>query len=54
MDRVTIDFLQKSGTFFGKLQKSGIFKVLVHFDGFLKSFFPGKQRKSKKKFRDSL
>ena len=34
--RAIIDFLKKSGTF----------KVLVHFDGFLKSNFSGQQRKS--------
>ena len=45
---MTIDFLQKSGTVEKKLQKSGTFQNLVHFDKFLNSNFQGQQRKSKK------
>ena len=37
LSRVTIDFLQKSGKLKKKLQKSGTFQILVHFDGFLNS-----------------
>jgi len=39
--------LNNPGHFEKKLQKSGTFKVLMHFNGFLRSNFPGQQRKSK-------
>ena len=42
-----IDFLQKKpGHSEKKLQKFETFEVSVHFYGFLKSNFPGQQRKS--------
>jgi len=40
-------FCKNPGYFKKKLEKSWTFKVLVHFDGFSRSYFPGLQRKSK-------